>query len=247
MPRQGQLSQKSLHKIKECLNAKNLEILSYKGINHPIQVLCQEHGEVTIRPSSVLAGSGCKLCANKRISETYRERAIVAFLQSLDPGTELDSASYVNSTTAATLKCKEHNTTYQQTPRDYTAGWRGCPKCRRTSRPEERIQNWLLENKVGFEREKTFSSCTNYKTGRKLPFDFFLKDYNLLIEYDGEHHYIEYQHLSTDLEKRVRLDKRKTDWAEKHEVCLIRIPYWEYSNIENILENTLKNSQIKNT
>ena len=31
-------------------------------------------------------------------------------------------------------------------------------------------------------------------------------------------------------------DKRKDEYAKKHGWKLIRIPYWEFDNIENILE-----------
>lgn len=239
MPGKGQLKQETLDEIKDHLGSRGLQLISYAGVNHPICVYCEKHGEITLRVSAVRSGSGCKLCANERISKTYKERAISNLLQNLDKNTELVPQSYVNSKTLATFKCVEHNTTYEQTPRDYKAGWRGCLKCRRTSKAEEVIQNWLLKNNLKFEREKTFTTCVNEQTNRKLPFDFYLPEHNMLVEYDGEHHYLEFKHLATDLNKRVYLDKIKTDWATKNNIQLIRIPYWEYANIETILLKTI--------
>lgn len=36
--------------------------------------------------------------------------------------------------------------------------------------------------------EKTFDTCIS-PLGHKLPFDFYLPTENIVIEYDGEHHY----------------------------------------------------------
>ena len=40
---------------------------------------------------------------------------------------------------------------------------------------------------IKFERQKRFDGC---KDIRMLPFDFYLLDYNICIEYDGEQHFI---------------------------------------------------------
>lgn len=240
MPRKGQVKKDTLDKIKNHLNIKGLKLVEYRGVNYPIVAHCERHGAITLRPTSVKAGSGCKLCANERISEIYKKKAVVNLLKSLDVDTELDITSYSNSTTLAVFKCLQHNITYQQTPRDYKAGWRACPKCRRTSRPEQKIQEYLVKNNISFKREKTFDSCVNIETSRKLPFDFYLPEYNMLIEYDGEHHYSEFKHLAGDLKKRVELDTVKTQWAEKNNILLFRIPYWEYTNIESLLKDILQ-------
>lgn len=42
---------------------------------------------------------------------------------------------------------------------------------------------------VSFEKEKTFIDCVNPKTNFLLRFDFYLPDYNIIIEYDGEQHF----------------------------------------------------------
>ena len=58
-------------------------------------------------------------------------------------------------------------------------------KGKKVSKGEKKIINFLNEHNITFEREKTFSDCRG-RTGRQpLRFDFFLKDYNILIEYDG--------------------------------------------------------------
>ena len=57
------------------------------------------------------------------------------------------------------------------------------------SKGEEKIISILSELNIDFEVEKTFNDCINPKTQRKLPFDFYLPNYNTCIEYDGEQHF----------------------------------------------------------
>ena len=68
--------------------------------------------------------------------------------------------------------------------------------------------------------------------------DFILPDYKIWIEYDGEFHYEKMYEGDYSDEIRIH-DKRKDEYAKKHGWKLIRIPYWEFDNIENILEKEL--------
>ena len=45
--------------------------------------------------------------------------------------------------------------------------------------------------------------------------------------------------LRNDLIKQQKYDKRKDEYAKKHGWKLIRIPYWEFDNIEKILEKII--------
>lgn len=83
--------------------------------------------------------------------------------------------------------------------------------------------------------------------GHNCRFDFYLPDYNLMIEYDGEHHYkpITYGVMSDEqaranLEYRRELDQLKDDYCYRNGIDLLRIPYWEKENIEEIINNHLQ-------
>ena len=54
------------------------------------------------------------------------------------------------------------------------------------SKGEQKIIQILQENNILFEKEKTFENCFYPDTGGMCRFDFYLPDYNILIEYDGE-------------------------------------------------------------
>lgn len=74
--------------------------------------------------------------------------------------------------------------------------------------------------------EKVFDSCLSPKN-KYLPFDFYLPDYNILIEYDGEQHYkVSFGQNEEKLLKQQEYDKIKTEWCKQNNIKLVRIPYF---------------------
>jgi hypothetical protein len=240
MPRKGQLNEDVLTKVEVLVKKKGLVLKEYLGVNKPLTAYCKQHGEVTITVGSLKKGSGCKMCANERISKKYTDRGRAEFLGKIDSNTRAIESSYVNSTTPMVLECKLHSIEYTQAPRDYTAGWRGCPKCRRISLGEAKILEFLIQKQISYIKEYTSADCVNPETGRMLPFDFYLPGLNILIEYDGEQHFKDLKHFKMDLQKRKHLDKIKTEWTLHAGLKLIRLPYWDFDNIEKILNKVVQ-------
>jgi len=91
---------------------------------------------------------------------------------------------------------------------------------------------------VGFIEQNMFEDCRNI---HPLPFDFYLPDYNTLIEYDGRGHFRVVEHWGgkRGFETRQKCDKIKTDYAAANGITLIRIPYWEKANIKTLLSEAL--------
>lgn len=82
---------------------------------------------------------------------------------------------------------------------------------------------------------------------RNFRYDFYLKDYNLMIEYDGEQHYmpVKFGGISDEealkiLEKTQTYDVLKNQYCKENNINLLRIPYWEKSNIEKLINNHLQ-------
>ena len=102
------------------------------------------------------------------------------------------------------------------------------------SHGEGKILQILQENNINFERQKKFKDCLNPLTNNSLFFDFYLPDYNLLIEYDGEQHFYSnnrgWNNEKNLNETRFR-DEVKNKWCLSNNIKLIRIPYTEYNNI----------------
>ena len=68
--------------------------------------------------------------------------------------------------------------------------------------------------------------------------DFILPDYKIWIEYDGEFHYDKY-YDSQNFEMLQIHDEIKNQYAIKNNWKLIRIPYWDFDSIENIINKEL--------
>lgn len=103
----------------------------------------------------------------------------------------------------------------------------GCLK----SKGEEKISSIL--NSLGIDRipQKKFDTCKDEKL---LSFDFYLPDYNLLIEYNGVQHYKSGSGWNNEekLEKTQLHDKTKKEWAENNNIPLLVISYKEYDLLD---------------
>lgn len=98
----------------------------------------------------------------------------------------------------------------------------------------------LRENDITYESQYKFPDCRDINP---LPFDFYLPDYNTLIEADGEGHYIPIRRTSSmtidDAIAQLKViqnhDLIKTTYCNSNHIPLIRIPYWERNNLNNFI------------
>ena len=100
----------------------------------------------------------------------------------------------------------------------------------KTSSLEEHIISVLKKEKIKFQREKTYPDL---KSGY-YRFDFFMPQYNLLIEVDGAQHYKFskiFHKKRQDFLKAQERDRRKNSYALSHNIPLYRIPCFEIENI----------------
>lgn len=116
----------------------------------------------------------------------------------------------------------------------------GCIK----SKGEAKIQSILENNNILFEKQKQFNDCRLDRNIRAR-FDFYLPEFNTIIEYDGNIHF--YTHNSgwnneDNLKKVQKNDKIKTEYCRIHKIPLIRIPYYHYNELclEDLMLNTSK-------
>lgn len=119
-------------------------------------------------------------------------------------------------------------------------------KGKRVSKGEKRISEILDELQIEFESQKTFERCLSPKQNR-LRFDFYLPEYNILIEYQGQHHYkpvnkyrrAKRVHDQTKIHDNI---KRNFVLDNKIDLILIEIPYWDFDNLYDILYDRLVNT-----
>ena len=117
-------------------------------------------------------------------------------------------------------------------------------KCFKIYKGEEKVEKILSKNSINFIEQYWFKDC-RYKY--PLKFDFYLPENNICIEYDGLGHFEpinfggkrEEEVIEIFKEGQIR-DQIKNKYCKDNNITLIRIPYWDFDNIENILKEHLK-------
>lgn len=222
----------------------NIELLEpYKGRTKRIKMRCTKHNiEYTTTPYEVIRGKGCYLCGLEKLSANQRKPKdeFVKELFCQYPNIHL-VAGYTAKTEYAEFYCDTCKASWTDIA-DYVTR-RGCPRCNGIS-IESKIGEILQQYKINYIPQYSFNDCRDQ---RALPFDYYIPDYNILIEYDGEQHYkpvnfggISDGEANENLKITQRHDKIKTEYCNNNNIPLIRIPYWNKNNIENILISSLK-------
>ena len=136
--------------------------------------------------------------------------------------------------------CKKHGI-FKQTLKKHLSG-NGCPICKE-SQGEKKVRLYLECNNSIFDTQKFFNDCKNINP---LPFDFYLPKYNLCVEYDGIQHFEKREFFGgiNGFNKLIKNDQIKNSFCKKNNIDLLRIPYYDYNNIEKILKNKLKEYEI---
>jgi len=115
-------------------------------------------------------------------------------------------------------------------------------KGRRISKGELKIAQFFDLNNIEYTREKTFKNCLSSK-GNCLRFDFYLEQFNILIEYQGQHHLKpvnKYRRAKIVHDQTVVHDDVKEKFAFDNQINLIKIYYPDYEKIEKILVELFK-------
>lgn len=122
-----------------------------------------------------------------------------------------------------------------------------CPECSKSeSAGERKIKMFLEDNNIDYIYQKSFDDC---RDKNMLPFDFYLPDYNMCIEYDGEQHFqpvafkgCSEQEKNKSFELVQMHDNIKNQYCKDNDIRIVRIPYYDYDNIENIIVTHLNKS-----
>ena len=206
--------------------------VNYINNKTPVIIICREHGEFKQDPRSHISGkSGCPTCANKNINTNiFIKKCIEIHGNYYD----YSMVEYKDSKNKVKIICPKGHI-FDCSPGNHKMGT-GCPTCRE-SMGEREIRKYLELNKIEYKREKRFFDCKYIRT---LPFDFYLPNYNMCIEYDGEQHFKKFRFEvdDTNLKFRILKDNIKTNYCEKNNITLIRISYMD--NIISKLDSYMK-------
>ena len=220
-------------------NKYNYSLVVYKNSHIIIDIICPEHGIFKQKPNNHLSGQGCNICSNINRNNKIIEKAKISFIEKAKNihGEKYDYslAEYKGNRLKIDIICPEHGV-FKQKANSHLSG-HGCPNCN-ISRGEEKIKECLEKNKIIYVFQKSFNDCVN-DNNNKLKYDFYLPEKNILIEYDGKHHFqpIEYFGGTDSFNITKKYDSMKNVYAEKNKITLIRIPYYKYKIIDKIIND----------
>lgn len=226
-------------------NKYSYDLVNLNGQRNPITIICPIHGKFTQIARTHLDGSGCMQCKHIANGDKKRftlEDFILKSKSIWGDRFDYSKSDYIGSRIKLLIKCKKHNTEFKQSPSGHYRSI-GCKLCFKKSRGEQAITEWLNLKKINYESEKRFVECRRFESkSSALRFDFYLPDFNLLIEFDGRQHYTRstgWWNNSSGVDEFEIIKQRdlfKTNWAKDNGYKLLRIPYFEFKNINSILD-----------
>lgn len=222
-----------------------------------VKIICPIHGDFWQSPNTHLRGSACKKCGDS-VKQNNKKLTLSEFITKcgLKHNNKYDYSllKNINLNEKQNIICPIHGK-FKQKLKNHLYHGNGCPRCK-DSRGEIEIAKWLITNNIFFEPQKRFDDCRDILP---LPFDFYLPDYNICIEYDGEQHYKPVNKFGglDKFKKLKKRDKIKTNYCNINSIILLRIKYTEniveYLNYKLIklisgdqLKAKLKSGQIPN-
>jgi hypothetical protein len=215
----------------------NYDLVKYINCASKVNIFCKACNKYFLQsPDSHLRGQGCRKCSEDKYRSNTDE-FIKKSRKKHGNKYNYDLVEYVNQSTKIKIICNKCNFIFSQRPDHHYGDGQGCPVCKE-SKGENRIAKYLSEKNIRFIPYKGFDDLRNVYP---LKFDFYLSDLNLLFEYDGEGHYnpcfgSTLEEKQKNLEDCKFRDKIKDDWAKANNIPLLRIPYWDYDRIEELID-----------
>lgn len=238
--------------MERCRLNKNINLDFSKSVyinsRTPITVKCKLHGEFIHSPKDV-SNIRCHICSmenhsGQRYSLTCEEYKIVAstlhknkYDYTLLSDMKLEKIPIICPTHGIFMMRKSAHISKKQLY--------GCPKCNRNhSKGEEIIENWCIDNKINYISQKKFLGLKNKNT---IFYDFYLPDHNILLEFDGLHHFkpIKYSKTQSIEEQHKKFesikdsDGKKLTYAMDNRINMIRIMYTRMNDLNHILNSEI--------
>jgi len=186
---------------------------------------------------------GCPSCGNKKKGITYKRRIGNKFFEHCklihNDFFDYTKSEYTDARSKIIITCPIHGD-FIETAYEHKQG-HGCSKCS-ASQLEREIERMLLDNNIVFESQKTFT-WLKHKSNLKL--DFYLSEYNIAIECQGQQHFEPVKHFGgeEELEKVTERDNIKFILCEEKK---IEIFYYTKFNIKKIKFDYLYENRIYN-
>lgn len=220
---------------------------SYKNIDYKILFKCKVcNNEWYTYPYFLIKNNpcGCPKCSytNNGLKRVKDHNTFINEVNILGNNEYQVLSKYERSNKKILIEHTVCGTKYKVMPNKFLQG-RRCPVCSE-SKGEQKIRLWLTTNNYNFDSQESFNNLLGNNNGL-LRFDFVVydenKNINCLIEFDGEQHYkwIEGMMTKKQFETLKIHDRRKNKYCKSNNINLLRIPYWDFDNIEEILNKKI--------
>ena len=221
-----------------------LHSAEYVNAKSKLEYTCVIHANMGVQRvtyNNLRMGFGCKYCGVERTATAKR----LSFNEVKEIFAKNDmillNQEYRNTQEKLKYICKNHIEIGIQEMSAANAYKNHCPYCN-VIKGEKKILDFLIQNKIIFESHKSYDGLLGVGGG-KLSYDFYLSDYNLLIEYQGEQHERPVDIFGGEKQFCIQKehDRRKLDYAINNNIELLEIWYYDFKNINDILtEKILK-------
>ena len=191
--------------------------VEYANSHTKVCIICPEHGEFWQTPTNHMKGRGCPSCKAAKISNmriSSREHFIKKAIKVHGCKYDYSKVNYVNSSTKVCIICPEHGE-FWQTPNQHLRG-NGCRLCRE-SHLEREMRVALSENNI------KFIVGHHFKWLGRQHIDFYLPDYDIGIECQGEQHFVKANRFNTKrtLEEIIERDTTKNRLCNENNVTIL--------------------------
>lgn len=230
-------------RIQQLCKENNLDLITsedeYIDQHMKITLRCRKHGIFQVILCDFLHGHMCQQCSYDTLREqrAYSPQYIKEYIESINNNVLENPEEYINVFIPnLRIRCNCGDVYYTSFRGYKKDGQIRCPNCSKSiSNGEKAIMDCLDGLMIEYIPEYTKHECIDK---RRLPFDFYLPLYHLFIEYDGIQHFNPtFGKESFDITQRH--DQLKNDYCKENSLELLRIPYWEYDNIEMIIKQKL--------
>lgn len=203
-------------------------VLQAYDIRKKVDIICPIHDIFKQTLSDhIYRKAGCPQCGKESMkkSVTKHLKDFVTEARKVH-GDQYDYVNY-NSSGYIDIICPIHGL-FKVTASNHLHNRSGCPSCQINSKGELLIENWLLQNNIPFIKQHKFNDCISPHTNRRLKFDFYIPDKNMIIEYDGEQHTKPIPYFGGDQQFELiqKYDTIKNNYCIEHQIQMIRIPHY---------------------
>jgi Zn finger protein HypA/HybF involved in hydrogenase expression len=203
----------------------------FQTVNDHLAIKCHKCDDVYyMKPYHYFSGSRCSKCVFWEVgqSQKLRYEDIKEMIETFDE--KLISVTYAGYDEPLQIQCHTCTNIYSKSYQQFYQGGR-CPVCRDSrSKGEKELARICEKMCWAYETQKRFPQCRNTNT---LPFDLYLPQFNILIEFQGQQHFVAIKAMGGQIrfEQQQITDQMKRDFCARHKIPLLEISYKDFNRI----------------